>query len=266
MDFSIVNWNVGGARYLETKNARDRARFREQVNNALRSILKRPGLGGSPDVVTLQEIARHRAPESQETEDLIDDIEGYEYCPVTLVDTKPASPKVKWRRVLQGSDWQKGTYFAQGNAFLFRKDSPLFPVLDLSDLEQRPPAMEKGYLVEHVHLESGLYLGDRNTEPRGALIAHFIYDPAKHSTGVPLARKPLDVFVVNLHLTTLLMEREGDSKIDGRASEIRQSQLNIVLHGVVSRYNAWREGGYPQRGERKNPTGSHKTAARKIPA
>jgi len=253
MEFSILNWNIGGAKYLETKGKDERARFREQVNSALRSILQRSGLGNPPDVVTLQEIVRYREPDSQQMHDFVDRIEGYEYFPVTLIDTRFASSKAKWRKVMQGSDWQKGTYFAQGSAFLFRKDSPLFPVWDLSNLDQPAPVTDKDCLVEHVHLESGLYFGDRNTEPRAALVAHFIYDPTRYAGDLGLAKKPLDLFLVNLHLTTLVMEREGVPEIDRKASRIRQSQLDIVFDGIVSRYNSWRRSGYRQRGEKVDP-------------
>jgi len=253
MEFSIVNWNIGGAKYLEIKSKYERARFRERLNSALKLILQQPGSGNSPDIVALQEVVRYRTPGSSEMEDLVDDIEGYEYCPVTLVDTRPASPKVKWKKVMKDSDWQEGIYFAQGNAFLFRKDAPLFPVCDLSDLQQPPPATKKGLLVEHVHLESGLYFGDRDTEPRGALVAHFIYDPARYSASPGSTGKPLDVFVVNLHLTTLIEERDGFSKITPKASQIRQSQLKIVFDGIISRYNSWRQSGYCQRGKRVEP-------------
>jgi endonuclease/exonuclease/phosphatase family metal-dependent hydrolase len=61
--------------------------------------------------------------------------------------------------------------------------------------------------------------------------------------------KPLDVFIVNLHLTTLVAEREGIPDIDEEASQTRLRQLDIVLNGIVSRYNRWRKDGYKIRGK-----------------
>lgn len=69
----------------------------------------------------------------------------------------------------------------------------------------------------------------------------------------PHQRTMQDVFVVNVHLTTLTGEREGIAEIDEKASEIRLRQLDIVLNGIVSRYNGWRRGNYQYRGERRKP-------------
>ena len=100
-----------------------------------------------------------------------------------------------------------------------------------------------------MHLDSGLYFGDRNTEPRAALVMHFICHPQTQDA----PSKPLDIFIVNLHLTTLIMEREGVPQIDSLASRTRLAQLEIVFDGIVSRYNSWRQGGYLDRGkERKS--------------
>ena len=63
-------------------------------------------------------------------------------------------------------------------------------------------------------------------------MAHFIF------TGP--GDKPLDVFVVNVHLTTLRREREGIPEIDLAGERIRRGQLEIVFFGIVSSYNSWR--------------------------
>ena len=76
-------------------------------------------------------------------------------------------------------------------------------------------------------MDSGLYFGDRNTEPRAALVSHFIYDSGP-STGDP---KPLDIFVVNLHLTTLMMEREG---VVGPMDGVKPRQVLVPPRGDSS--------------------------------
>jgi endonuclease/exonuclease/phosphatase family metal-dependent hydrolase len=43
------------------------------------------------------------------------------------------------------------------------------------------------------------------------------------------------------------MEREGVPAIDEEAAQIRLRQLDIVLNGIVSRYNRWRRENYPVR-------------------
>ncbi len=245
MLFTILNWNIGGAKYLEDTSGANRLKTRDQLNKSLVTMIVKE----EPDVVTLQEIVRHKQPDDVEIQDIIDDIPGYRYFPFTLIDTDLVSSKAKWRKLLKDSDWHKDTYFAQGNAFLVKKDSPVFPVWELSDLHQASPATDRQHFVEHVHLDSGLYFGDRNTEPRAALVMHFICDPK--TKGAP--SKPVDIFVVNVHLTTLMKEREGVPLIDSLATRTRLGQLDIVFNGIVSRYNSWKQDKYPDRGKVREP-------------
>ena len=62
----------------------------------------------------------------------------------------------------------------------------------------------------------------------------------------------MDIFVVNLHLTTLMMEREGVPETDALASRTRQAQLETVFYGIISTYNSWRRNGYRDRGDRRD--------------
>ena len=85
---------------------------------------------------------------------------------------------------------------------------------------------------------------NRDTEPRYALVTHFIFNPK----GNP---KPLDIFVVNIHLTTIMKEREGISEVDLKATEIRLDQIAKIFNGIVSRYNLWKEQGFPECGDKR---------------
>jgi len=248
MRFTILNWNIGGAKFLEEKTRDERQRTRQVLNTALKNMIS--SRETAPDVVTLQEIVRYKEPDDVEIQDLLDTIEGYRYLPFSLIDSNLLSSRAKWNKVLRGSDWHKNTYFAQGNAFLVKKNSPVFPVWDLSNLEEPSPLTDRDHFVEHVHLDSGLYFGDRNTEPRAALVMHFICDPG----GAGSPRKPVDIFIVNMHLTTLMKEREGVPEMDSLATRTRIAQLEIVFNGIVSRYNSWRQDGYPERGKERQPT------------
>jgi endonuclease/exonuclease/phosphatase family metal-dependent hydrolase len=245
MQFSVLNWNIGGSKFLEEKEQSKRQVLRGELNAALNKLIVRCQ---SPDVVTLQEIVQYREPQGQLCQ-ILDDIDGYYYIPFILIDTKVVSARAKWMKILNKSDWMQGTYFAQGNAFLIKKGSPISPVWSLSKLNQGTPVEDTGAGIEHVHLDCGLYFGDRNTEPRAALVAHFILDPGAHF----LPRKPVDIFVVNLHLTTVAKEREGVPEIDAQATRRRLTQLEMVFDGIVSRYNSWRLDRYPERGERRQP-------------
>ncbi|MFC2059582.1 endonuclease/exonuclease/phosphatase family protein [Chloroflexota bacterium] len=233
MNFTVLNWNIGGAKYLELEENK-RSEFRKQLNGQLQKLIEKH----RPHVVTLQEIVRYGA-SNQSAKDIVDPIKGYRYYSFPLIDTDRLSSEAKWNKVKTAGVWSPDTYFAQGNAMLFRNNVPHFPVWSL-------PAKSRGFdrrrhFVEQVNIESGLYFGDRNTEPRAALVAHFVF-----TRNVP-ERKPLDIFVVNLHLTTLMNERDGIPEIDTAASRIRMAQIDTIFNGIVSRYNLWRQQDYTER-------------------
>lgn len=258
----ILNWNIGGAKYLglrsglmpnRTPSEPSREEFRRRMNAALRLEIERH----DPDVITLQEVVEYQADgRIEERESVIDPLAGYHYCPHLLIDTWRHSHQGQWNRVRKAGGWPRDAVFAQGSAILLKKDLPHFPLWSLPALHQdysswlstRPrrisDAPGRG-CMEVVPLESGLYAGDRDTEPRAALVVHV----ALSRVGGAELPQPLDVFVINLHLTTLLLEREGIPAIDERASQIRLRQLDCVLTDIVSRYNGWRAQRYRIRGE-----------------
>lgn len=235
MEFKILNWNVAGAKYLE-KTESSREEFRANLNAELKRLVQLH----NPDVVTLQEVVQYEA----DHKDIIDPPDGYDYHAFPLIDTESLSIRAKWNKLEKMGNWPTGTYFAQGNGFLFKRNLPHQPVWALPRDGKHEPRIKRENYIEKVSLESGLYFGDRDTEPRAALVAHFVFNPKG---------KPLDIFVLNVHLTTLTMEREGVPEIDRRATKIRLSQLDIIFDGIVSRYNSWRRGGFRERGEHRDP-------------
>ncbi len=237
MDFTILNWNVAGAKYLEEPKKR-REEFKKNLNTELKKLIKQE----SPHVITLQEIVKYE--EDGKRKNFIDRIDGYTYHPFPLIDTESLSIRAKWNKLEKNGGWPKGTYFAQGNAFLFKEGLRHQPVWALPKKGWYKPKVDRENYVEKVHLDSGLYFGDRDTEPRAALVAHFVYNPTKK-------KKPLDIFVINLHLTTLTGEREGVPNIDKQAVNVRLNQLDIVFDGIVSRYNLWKQQNYHERGKPK---------------
>jgi len=239
MEFKILNWNVAGGKYLEEPSDR-RKKFKGHLNEALRDLVDLH----KPDVVTLQEVVQYRLPNAKTVEDIIIAPNGYDFHPFRLIDSDSLSVRAKWNKLAKNDNWPKGTFFAQGNGFLFKQGLPHQPVWDLPKDGKNIPKVIRPNYVEKVGLESGLYFGDRDTEPRAALVAHFVFNP-------PGEKKPLDIFVINLHLTTLTMEREGVPRIDRRATKIRLSQLDVVFDGIVSQYNFWRRGGFLERNEHR---------------
>ncbi len=260
----IINWNIGGAKYLELKSKdspnyaeteESREQFRGSLNNALATLIRRE----KPSIVMLQEVVRYH-PEGNEAQSqhVIDTPEDYVYYPLWLIDTQHHSHQGKWDKVRKKGEWSINPFFAQGNAILVRNNIPRFHIFRLPKVGQPPDESLDADPMEVVKLESGLYFGDRNTEPRAAIVMHLVLselvDMRKPTAEHPGLTKPLDIFVVNLHLTTLMMEREGVPDIDEEAALTHQRQLEIVLNGIVSRYNRWRREGYPVRGRKLDPS------------
>jgi endonuclease/exonuclease/phosphatase family metal-dependent hydrolase len=215
----ILNWNAAGAKFLERAKAK-REEFKREMNRQLQRLSEDHG----PDFMVLQETARYGNISCPE--DLIDPPLGYYYKTSIAIDTEKQTHPSKWKRFRERGRWASDAYLAQGYGILWRQEIHHCPIWDFT------PRLGPDIQVEEVHLDTGLYTGDRSTEPRLAVVAHFVlFGPDE---------VPLDIFIVNLHLTTLKGEREGLPERDDLGSRIRRAQIDTVLHGIVSRYNEWR--------------------------
>lgn len=243
-----------------------RDEFQERLRSAFAVLLS----DDAPDIITLQEVVQYeplgRRGQAQE---VLPPPDGYHYFPHWLIDTERHSHQGKWNKVRQQGGWDEAAFFAQGNAILIRRDIPHFRIYDLPAVEVTEADLLKhndnnargSRHIEIVALESGIYFGDRNTEPRAAMVGHVVLS----RLGEHGLCEPLDVFVINLHLTTLSMEREGIPDIDERAAQTRLQQLDIVLNGIVSRYNQWRRQGYRIRDLETGPRPGVESHARHKP-
>ena len=200
MDIGVLNWNVAGAKYFEIPKDNKKEEFRSNLNKELNKKVRNL----RPDVITLQEVVEYQKPRWKDKKNIIDPPKGYYYYPCILIDNKRHPYVSKWEKVQKIGKWPKGSFLGQGNAILWRKDLKHFPIWSLPNIEVKG---SKKSIVEDVILMSGLYFGDRNTEPRAALVAHFVKPVLTKKKGKKI--KPLDIFVVNVHLTTLKREREG---------------------------------------------------------
>jgi len=248
MEFKILNWNVGGTKYLELETKEKKEAFRKRLNENLNDLIKK-----RPHVICLQEIVEYYEP-NEPKKNLIDEPNGYK--PDKIIDTPNdynlhssilidniRHPYVsKWEKVRDQGNWKSGSYFGQGNALLWLKDLPHFPVHSLPEIGTK---FDDKSHVDEIILKSGLYFGTRDTEPRAALLAHFMITKDSDTENKKI---PVDIFVINLHLTTLTGEREGIPKVDEMASGMRKEQLSIVLNEIVSPYNEWKLNRYPHRG------------------
>lgn len=258
--FRILNWNVGGRKFFELR-ASLRSEFKRELNSDLTELIQRY----EPDVVTLQEIIRYRDESTAPIEELIEPIAGYTYHTVTLVDSVSIARRGKWEKVRKLGQWSSEASFDQGNAFLVNSDAQMYGLWDLPKLGWPPLGPEERSLaIEKVSLDSGLYFGDRDTEPRAALVSHFVCQLAGRDRGAAANDRPRDVFVVNVQLATLTGEREGLPSVEADATSLRKRQLDILFHGIVSRYNDWRHKGYPLSGQPHRP-GEHETLDRHTP-
>jgi endonuclease/exonuclease/phosphatase family metal-dependent hydrolase len=210
----LVTWNIGGAKFLKEPQA-TRIKLQEKINQGLHSVIRNV----QPDILLLQEVVRFGS--GSKVTEFIQPPAGYFYNGSIAIDTRSQSHPMKWRPYRSGGHWSKTDYLAQGLGMLWKKELKHAP---LWEFEGAPgPDLEK----EMVRLETGLYTGDRDTEPRLLVVSHFILDGVE---------KRQDIFVINLHLSTLKKEREGIPEMDARGSQIRLNQIGLILNGVIARH------------------------------
>jgi endonuclease/exonuclease/phosphatase family metal-dependent hydrolase len=189
-----------------------------------------------PDFVVLQEIVRYGDP--ARPQDLLKKVPGYHFDASIAIDTANHSHPTKWKKYFKNGGWPADTYLAQGYGILWREDIEHASIWDFD------PHLGARIEKEIVHLDTGLFTGNRDTEPRLAVVTHFI---------VQTGNGPLDVFIINLHLATLKGEREGSPRKDNAASKTRQRQIDLVMYGIISRYNEWSQENLQNQGIKRLP-------------
>lgn len=216
---NIMSWNLGGAKFLKEPEEK-RNDFRKELNKTLNEFVKTR----NPDFILLQEIVQFE--KGGKCKSLIKVPQGYHYDSSISISTNDQSHPTKWQKYRECGNWRPDAFLAQGCGILWRKD---IPHASLWDFE---PGTGENLEKEIVRIDTGLYTGDRDTEPRSVVITHFILENGG---------KPVDFFLVNLHLTTLKGEREGFPSRDDDGCKRRLEQIDIILNGIVSRYNQWRK-------------------------
>jgi len=268
-EITLTNWNIGGAKYLETPLKMDnkhdpdkmsREEFGDKLNQALYHLLI-----GKPHIVTMQEVTWFdERGDFENPKCVIEEatVKDYEFTTLTtkLIDTRRHSHQGKWNKIAIQGGWEGEPFLAQGNAMLVHKDvkSQMFPIMSLPKsnvLYSQWLASKEGsrkeipiqehiankLFVEDVALYTGMYFGNRDTEPRAASVIHFVV-PGKKGN-------PQDIFVLNCHLTTITNEREGIPRVDKAASSKRLIQLDTIMDGIISPYHLWRKSSYKLRNE-----------------
>ena len=204
---TLMSWNMDGISFLKT-DPEKRSRLKALITRQLQDecIYQH-----RPDFVAVQEIVRYE--EDGVVRELVEPPEGYCYQSSISIDTARQNNPVKWQPIRKAGQWTAGDYLGQGNGLLWRKDIPHCSIWDRNGGKAR---CGEGLRQETVRIDTGLFIGTRDTEPRLAVVSHFICE-GHH------------LFFVNLHLTTLLKEREGFPERDCLGAEMRGRQLDIVL-------------------------------------
>lgn len=216
--FTTITWNMGGVQFLRTPQEK-RESYKEQLNTELKQLIHTY----SPDLILMQEIVRYE--ESGKRQELISPPEGYAFQSSIAINSIHQNHPLKWADIRKKGGWSSSAYLGQGNGILWRKSLNHSSIWDIDHTNRNN---SNKIIEEKVRIDTGLFTGFRDTEPRISVVYHFIHEGR-------------DIFVVNMHLTTLRGEREGLPAIDLRGSKIRRNQIRTVMEGVVSRYNEWRK-------------------------
>ncbi|MFK5983894.1 MAG: endonuclease/exonuclease/phosphatase family protein [Pseudomonadota bacterium] len=219
MNLTLASWNVAGTFFLKVP-ANKRHNKRQDYNKQLNQLISH----SRPDIILLQEIVRF-GKNSNQAEELFDIPDEYYYQTSISIDTiKNGYPRL-WNKIRKSGGWDKNTYLGHGLGILWRKELLHSSLWAISNKQLNTNSLlEK----ETVRFETGLFSGNRDSEPRMAVVAHF-----------NLGGK--DIFILNFHLTTLKGEREGFPERDQYGSRIRLNQLDTILNGIVSRLNSDRQ-------------------------
>lgn len=222
-NITILSWNIDGLGYLRTVRA-EREPMRRTINDELRNCLIERY---HPDFILLQEVVRYEneGRERKEIVDMAEIGESYHYHSSMVIDTEKNNHPGKWGPIREQGGWGNNTYLAQGSAILWKRD---IRHCSIWEHDRDNLSMSRYLEQEEVRLDNGLYTGDRDSEPRTATVSRFLVHER-------------DLLLVNLHLATLKGEREGLPERDEAGSKLRLWQLDIILNGIVSRYNFWRE-------------------------
>jgi endonuclease/exonuclease/phosphatase family metal-dependent hydrolase len=269
LQLKVLSWNICGARYLDFE---EKGRIRNAINETLRTMIREH----APHIISLQEVAEYSANGNKSRKESMVEIPGdYTYLPSMILDTQRYPFQNKWQNARRKGGWPTGAYMAQGNAYLIRKDLAVFPATTLpvpgmnyeDYCRTLSPSVEPSGnlqpLVSEVPLQPGLYFGDRDTEPRLCSVLHIVLEEQNTQPGESF-RPPLDVFVLNTHLTTLISECTRDTT-NPEAENIRMRQLQTINRTIIQRFEKWYNSGFKIRGKRIEP-GRSETHNRRPPA
>jgi len=253
MKINVMTWNMAGAKLLKhfdsppTNVAQTYIdQYRSAWTSSIIPYLSFPGPSADfPDIILLQEcigfVDTRPTPSGrwQSGKEILQSIfTGYECFFFPAFSSQKNHNPAKWNKFRIGSGIQ---YFLpdeidaqQGYGVCVRDPNQLKRIwIDDKSITENTPSMidnsssPYGFSFEAINLTTGMYLGNRDTEPRLAILGRM-----KLSAG----NDERYCNFINLHLTTLQGEREGNPKINRIGSEIRLQHLKVIVENIISAY------------------------------
>jgi len=242
----VMSWNMAGAKLLRQLNLDDPQHsaassyinaYREVWQNRMPFLTTPPPQ--YPDIILLQECIGFidHSPDPLRAGDgnlmwpsgdqILQNIYGGYNCFFYPAFSSHKDPHpTKWQRYRNLPSFieaEQGYGICISNAGNLRK-------LWISNGSTDVPAGPHEYdlCLEAIPLPTGLYLGNRDTEPRLVIMGRM------HITGNHGDARYVNF--LNVHLTTLKDERVGKIRLNRKASERRLQQLDLILDNVISAY------------------------------
>jgi len=250
MEISVMSWNMAGAKLFEQLDpepgsaaGRYTTAFRKVWEDSVGNWLGSPD-EDRPDIILLQECIgfddlSNTAPQRwQSGSNILGEIfSGYDCFFFPAVTSHNNPHPGKWNRYVEGGtvtncipahvDIQQGYGICVRNGISNRK--LWVPRADAQNISADADLADTDCLscFEPISITTGLYLGQRNTEPRLVIMG-------RAKLGLDGESRYLNY--LNIHLNTLSGEREGNVRLNRRAGASRLRQIELILDNIVSAY------------------------------
>lgn len=250
MEVSIMSWNMAGAKLFEQLDSkpdpvagRYTTAFRKTWENSIRSWLETSDHDG-PDIILLQEcigfedMSDTPSGRWQTGSSILSEIfSGYQCFFFPAVTSHNNPHPGKWNRYAEGGAVTNyiPAYvdIQQGYGICIRKGISSRKLwIPWEDPESAPADADQVdtdcvSCFEPISITTGLYLGQRDTEPRLVIMGRVKLESGNESRYLNY---------LNIHLNTLNGEREGSVRLNRRAGASRLRQIELILDNIVSAY------------------------------
>lgn len=245
-----MSWNMAGAKLLEQLDPKPmpvaysyKTAFSQVWNESVCPWLATPD-ADQPDIILLQEcigFEDHSASPSgrwHRGKTILNEIfTGYDCFFFPAVTSHNNPHPGKWNRYIQGGEVENyiPAYIdvQQGYGICVRKGVSTrklwVPWPDHNDASAHADVADADFVscFEPVHISTGLYLGSRDTEPRMVIMGRAKLESEGRSRYINY---------LNVHLSTLMGEREGNVRLNRSAGAHRLQQVELILDNIVSAY------------------------------